>query len=285
MKIYIEPIGGLCNRILALDATRQLCNDIKIDFEIIWRNNAECACNYEDVFVKSSHKVRNIWLAKRRFRDNLSEEGFIYALTSRIRSGLNKNYQRRYNNRIILTNHDLVDLKTILIEVEKLLKKGDVYISAYFQYYGKTMVTEDIFNAVLLEKARHIRQNMGNYIACHIRRTDHEKCILDNPLEEYFEKKIQEEIHNNSDVRIYLATDDNEVYKYFYNKYSNNIIHSGNIRRSRLAKEGIQDAVCELLILSGADRIYGSKGSTYSDMAKILNRTIKDNKTTSENYF
>ena len=67
----------------------------------------------------------------------------------------------------------------------------------------------------MLERARARRKEYGHYVALHIRRTDHIKCIRENPIDEYFEKKIVEEIANGPAVKIYIATDDTGVYDLF----------------------------------------------------------------------
>lgn len=50
MKVYIDPSGGMCNRIMAINATEQLCRELGCEYSVIWRNNGECACDYEDIF-------------------------------------------------------------------------------------------------------------------------------------------------------------------------------------------------------------------------------------------
>ena len=40
----------MCNRIMAINATEQLCRELGCEYSVIWRNNGECACDYEDIF-------------------------------------------------------------------------------------------------------------------------------------------------------------------------------------------------------------------------------------------
>ena len=75
----------------------------------------------------------------------------------------------------------------------------------------------------------------------------------------------------DDETKVYLATDDEQEKNYFVKKYGDKII----IRESRLergSKQGIQDAVVEMFVLSATNRIYGSKTSSFGEVASKIGK-------------
>ena len=96
-------------------------------------------------------------------------------------------------------------------------------------------------------------------IGVHIRRTDNQESINESPLE-LFEEKIDSQIALHADTRIYLATDDEPTKR----------IITSHAKADRESTEGIVEGLVEMYALSRTDIIYGSAGSTFSEMAAAI---------------
>ena len=99
-------------------------------------------------------------------------------------------------------------------------------------------------------------------VGMQIRRTDHVTAIQSSPTR-CFEEVIE---RLDKDTKIYLATDDEREKNYFLQKYGSRIITRTSVLE-RGSKKGIQDAVIEMYILSSTQKIYGSKNSSFGQIA------------------
>ena len=66
-----------------------------------------------------------------------------------------------------------------------------------------------------------------------------------------------------------MATDSENVKEDFKNKYGNRIFFSTS-EADRNSVSGIMDAVAQMYVLSMTNKIYGSYGSSYSEVAAAL---------------
>lgn len=108
----------------------------------------------------------------------------------------------------------------------------------------------------------------ANTIGVHIRRTDNRESIDDSPLD-LFILQIDEQIALHADTRIYLATDDEATKQELQRRYGRRIITSA-MQASRDSRDGIVEGLVEMYALSRTNHIFGSAGSTYSEMAAAL---------------
>ena len=270
MKVYIDPSGGMCNRIMAINATEQLCRELGCEYSVIWRNNGECACDYEDIFEPGDAEVTNIRLPRGRIRQSIEISGLIQALKNRVQ------YQR-YTGRIRKFRKYRFPVNGYPESDESLKRsfedfaggKDMIYINTCIQYFGKTEIKKEAFNKEIVMRANERICSIGRYVACHIRRTDNKRSIEKSTTESFI-SVIEDEIKKDPEIKIYVATDDGVLFSDIKNRFEKSIIDADDIERSRRTLKGMKDAVYELLILSGAERLYGSRWSTYTDIAKIL---------------
>lgn len=73
----------------------------------------------------------------------------------------------------------------------------------------------------------------------------------------------------DKDTKIYLATDDEREKNYFLQKYGSRIITRTSVLEHGSVR-GIQDAVVEMYILGSTQKIYGSKSSSFAQIAAKL---------------
>lgn len=109
-------------------------------------------------------------------------------------------------------------------------------------------------------------------IGCHIRRTDNIQSIQESPLHLFFQR-IDAAIDLHDDTTVYIATDDEPTKAAMRQRYGEGRIITAPEAARRDSVSGIQDAVVEMYTLARTSHIYGSAGSSFSEMAARLGAT------------
>jgi hypothetical protein len=114
----------------------------------------------------------------------------------------------------------------------------------------------------------------NNFIAIHVRRTDHiNLAIKSNNYtsdEDFFEF-----IEQYNDSNLYIATDNKDTFDLFYNKYNNKIRipYTTNIYINKLRQTSLKDAIIDLYVCAHSKKFKGSGWSSFSSTILF----IKDN--------
>ena len=272
-RLIIEPGGGLGNRLLVISSAYNLAKDCGIeDIILLWRNNNECGCDFEDVLgdLPITTRVKTIHFGKESYKTLLKE--------MRVGSALNKFWQGFFYKlfRIWAAGFQIPMHQDMTVEEQKAIsdyvlnsRKDKLYIEAYYIFYGALDLLSVSFNADIMQRVVDYKAAVGNYDAMHIRRTDNVAAIENSPTELFY-RKIEEIIHADSNHSIYIATDDLSILKDLKRKYPKNIISEANVAASRTSSEGMKFALYEMLILAGADTLYASYGSTFTIIANAI---------------
>jgi|TARA_R110000824_G_scaffold90840_1_gene221594 hypothetical protein len=129
-----------------------------------------------------------------------------------------------------------------------------------------------IFNPLdsILEEVEETKKRIGGeYIACHIRRTDiitiQKKYKIKPPSDEIFERFIED--HPNT--KVFLATDNKSTQDKFIEKFTDRIFYSVVVsgdgsKRSPRRTTSIQDAVKDMFLCIGAKDFIGTPCSSFS---------------------
>lgn len=129
----------------------------------------------------------------------------------------------------------------------------------------------------LFAPVSEVRDNINTYVqrfstnatvGMHIRRTDNKESIRQSPLD-LFINKGKEELELHPNLTIFLATDSEEVKSEMKAVFGNRIVTSEN-EASRDSVEGICDGIVDLFTLASCQKIYGSAGSSFSQMAATI---------------
>jgi hypothetical protein len=133
------------------------------------------------------------------------------------------------------------------------------------EYYSKFRPKEYIIDEV----NKFFRINYGEFVAIHIRRTDHTELAKKNNLYTTYEE-FDKFIEDNKDKKIFLATDNADVQK----KYKTRCLVYKNInsKNTDLRKTSLVDAFIDIMIASRCQKFKGSGYSSYSGLIQIMNR-------------
>lgn len=255
-KLTLVPTAGLCNRMNAILCAIALKKTLEWDICVYWGNTKDCRADFQDLFTPidgiSIHKLTKPWLIP----------------------GTKKNFFVPFLLRRLYYDLCLNGNKSTFKDITPLLKKKkNIYIHSYNRFS-----IQDITSSIskIFIPAKDIQEIINkttasyskNTIGIHIRRTDNQAAINDSPLEK-FQTIIEKELHENPNVRFYLASDEQEVKNSFYRKYGDAII-TRNIPLNRDSIEGMKEAVVDLYCLAKCSKIIGSSNSTYSMMASWI---------------
>lgn len=251
--IFLQPQGGLCNRLRAIAATKAFILEYGLEkrFTLVWGNGGELNCDYRrlfeddaDIRVKNycsdSYNIKHLyWIIKGRLIPraiNVDGVDKIERFISDIREG--KDFWIKTGHQFISSPIDYT----------------------FFKPKGKFIIAAD----KIMES--------GEVIGVHIRRGDNLRSAEFSPLE-LFQGKMDEEVRLNPTVRFFVATDSPSVEEKLRERYGNKIIVRPPKELSRNSPRGIEDALIDVLCLSRCRKIYGSFWSSFSEVASQIGNT------------
>ena len=115
----------------------------------------------------------------------------------------------------------------------------------------------------------------NNYIAVHIRRTDHTSLAKKNKKytdDQTFIKYIDK----HPTDKIYLATDNYDTQRQFKNRYGNRLyIYQHIIPNSKLRQTSLEHSIIDIFICARAKQFMGTGYSSYSTLINQIRKTLK----------
>ena len=255
--LYVEPYGGLCNRMRCVSSACRFAEKHNIELTIIWAELDELNCDFKSLFsLKCAAKVRIINIP---YWDNKIRRIIHRALSK---------YLRERSVRF-LYNYDGKN-------VDGTVKDG-MYILSFSNWFP----TEDQYEVFELRDTikkrvcKIIDYYQGKLLGVHIRRTDNKESIETSPTELFYEK-IQEVRDEYPDCKLYIASDERNEIENMTNYFgSENVVVMQNIDRVRNTKKGIIEAATELYILANCRAVVGSYYSSFTDTAAAIRNIPK----------
>jgi len=267
VRILFYPIGGLANRMRAIDSAVNFSKAYNCKLTIFWIRDRGMNCDFNRIWKPVS---------------------FIKEATGRI-SGFFFYLQRRFV--FIRWVLKILERWRILRVFVDEYKGKDEMLYSYVKsasgdiryWFLVIMTCEDFFPGQSFrsdlfqlqpEIAERVKQETEgfdeNTIGVHIRRSDHIHSIEHSPLE-LFEEYMLNELSNCPEAKFYIASDDEAVKEHFKQnpQWKSKVIFSeGCLLRD--SQEGILQAVTEFYALSRTRKILGSYWSTFSELASRI---------------
>ena len=115
----------------------------------------------------------------------------------------------------------------------------------------------------------------NNFIAVHVRRTDHVDLAMSNnsyTSDDEFFKFIEQ----YNDINLYVATDNKETFDLFYNKYDNKIKipYTTNIYVDKLRQTSLKDSIIDLYVCAYSKHFKGSGWSSFSSTILFIKNNL-----------
>lgn len=247
--IIIQPIGGLCNRMRAINSAYMLAKERGDALTVIWFNNPELNCPFEELFLSNDNiKVINIhskWNLKKLW------------------------YQIRFS---FISNEGIRAHKGdgLLDEAYRKALPKNIYIATEEHFYPCHEYDLFVPTKVLQSHINKLCSHFGPHpVGVHIRRTDNKPATTGSSTNA-FVQAMKKELETHPDTMFYLATDDLSEEEQLREIFPGHIISNETRNLSRNSVTGIQDALVDLWCLSKTSMIIGSFFSSFTDIAADL---------------
>ena len=268
--LTLKPIGGLCNRLMAIDSAISLCEKLGLHLKVIWIRDKWLNAGYDDLFKSLKAKIP-VEIVEYESVPILYSDKTLYKPKQRLYNAFLKLLQR------IKFGHVLhgYEVKKILEEKSDLGATLPATKQIYLAYWrrlspGKIAKSRFIPTSDIATTIRDLSENIGqDYIGIHIRRGDHSIVINESPLKVFIDM-IEQYIHYKPTTVFFLASDSMEVKKEIKKLYHNSIIFQTAEEGDRESTSGMKKAVVDLFLLSKSKEVWGNSKSTYIRVASEI---------------
>jgi hypothetical protein len=256
--IIIAPVGGLCNRMRALDSAISLSEATDGDLYVLWYLHFLCNCRFDDLFAVPGSIKRLIHIDSSKLWERslrvIHDRGLSFVYDVRLfPSDLKQHIAHR---------HDFDRL---------VAGKRIVYINANNSFhdsshrFGKFAPIESLRKVI-----DSYTQSFDNVVGVHVRRTDNPMSIQYSPTSRFIER-MEQEVQADSSTRFFVATDSPEEEEHLRRAFPNRIITYQKRALDRRDPKAIQDALIDLYCLSRCRKLIGSYGSSFTETAWQIN--------------
>ena len=244
--LIIQPIGGLCNRMRAINSALILAEKRGEKLHVLWNVNPELGCPFEELFAPTER------FSLRDFSNKLDPgKVFLQATCQRI------------GNDEIRSNRD--DQGLLELYWKTLGKR--LYIATEEHFFPNHDYSAFQPNEEIRNRMEAIKKDYGpRCVGVHIRRTDNKPSINGSSTDAFIQS-IEAELSAHPETMFYLATDDLSEEKNLRERFPGKILSNEGRDLSRETVSGIKDALLDLLCLSETEKIIGSFFSSFTDIA------------------
>ena len=257
-SIYLYPYGGLCNRLTAIEAARELSVELDSTLNVYWLNDVELGARYNQLFNKNPFfNCYEIDLRKQSLLNKLRRAYYTSHPHPLLKTINNVRFDCMLNN---LAAHELS-----INDVTKLKKENNIFISSFTVFFSNNNRKLDHF--IPIDSLRHeielfAKKFDENTFGVHIRRTDNKQAIQSSPLS-VFISHIKKHFSQHPQSTFYLSTDSEKIKQELVDEFKDKV-HYRDINLDRKSHSGMQQAVIDLFLLSRCNMIYGSDKSSFS---------------------
>lgn len=263
-KMLFVPVGGLANRMRAVVSAYTLMQQVEGNLKVLWFRDWALNAPFYELFESFDGKG---YILKEADRTDL----LIYDRPRKKNFYVPALFQKLLF-RVRVYEHEVYPFCTRESYWMNLALKDNVYMASCYQFMNyDNELLRSMFRPIASIR-KEIEQRCGRFtgytIGLHIRRTDNVVSIRQSPLELFY-ALIDEEKARHSDLCIYLATDSEEVKENLRDRYGERLIVTDSVA-DRGSVQGIRDAIADMYTLSHTSKIYGSSGSSFSELAAQL---------------
>lgn len=264
--------GGLGNRMRVAAAALATVRRTGAPISVLWLEQWGMRCAFSDLFLPVELSEEPQLAAAFSLRDASGWQRAVYARSRAANLFLPRLAQHLLHRRII-TSPQIFYLQQQHFDFDAWFVRGGGLMMAYrdFAPYDPADLRllfrpQPAVQHLVCEYTRHFSPHT---IGCHIRRTDNLESIQQSPLH-LFTEAIDRELQQHTDTRIFLATDDEPTKAQLLQRYGAARLITAAAAATRENVHGLQSALAEMLALAATNRVYGSAGSTFSQIATQL---------------
>lgn len=281
-RLLLVPAGGLANRMRAVASACAACAAAGSRLTVLWGRDWALGAPFKSIFEPVDPAllaVRDASLLDLLALDRPRQHNlFVPLLPQTVLYGRGKVVPGRPDTRMArrIYEQDVKGLVTEGFDFNGWLRGRNCYMTCCLEFGS---FTNDLY-ARLFRPIKPVMDTVGarreafstHTIGMHIRRTDCTEAVAKSPTSLFIEAG-KREIEEHHDTRIFLATDDMTVKTELRSVFGDRLITSPPGEGvSRGDVKGIRDGLADLWTLAATNHIYGSAGSSFSQMAARIGR-------------
>ena len=261
--LIIEPLGGLCNRMRALDAAIALAQATRQPLYVIWVLDSSLNCRLEDLFQIPTciHKV--IYIDAQKKLDLIIRKllKFPFLALGRYLYDIDDSIQ----NLLIEQGYEMVDIFSQFFR-----KSRFIYLCTGYRFYPSARPFARFWVTTgLQQQIEHYAGQFDRVIGVHIRRTDNTEAIKYSPTAKFIQL-MQQEVRKNPLVKFFLATDCLQEEQRLKNLFPDRIIVNSKSSLDRNDPAAIRAALVDLYCLARTQKLIGSYFSSFTETASEI---------------
>jgi hypothetical protein len=258
--LYVEPLGGLCNRMRTIASFYTVAREAGRGLTVVWLRDSGMNCSCARLFTLPSGVtvVEGPYVSKLRMRLRSIARKLTHRAAGRRFDGTVENWEAKK----ALTSESVRKLGDESLYASSCYSLEDAYEKYDYSIFQPAPDIEKLADEVTKRFPVHC-------VGVHIRRTDNEKSIKSSQTADFVER-MRREVAEDEKVGFFLATDSVEEERTLKREFPGRILTYEKRSLQRDSEQGIVDAYVDYLCLSRTRRIYGSFFSSFSRCAAAL---------------
>lgn len=261
-SLTLVPVGGLANRMKAIDAAIQLISGTDLALKIYWFRDKGLNCRFNQLF-------QPLDLPQVSLIEATSFDSFSYDRPRKRNLYIPRFFQSFYFDDCVY-EAEATERMYQHFDFRSWAINKCTYLASCVYFFPPAPDARlfQFFHPVpaLQQRIDEVSRTFGNRcVGVHIRRTDNLSSINESPTK-LFVDRMQMMLQSDKDTCFYLASDSPEEKSKMKATFGKRILTSVT-DLSRNSVQGIQDALVELYALSKTKMILGSVKSSYSETA------------------
>lgn len=265
--VVLCPIGGLANRIRAIDSALTLCRRFERPLVVVWiRDARRINARFSDLFDLPDRP--GVVLREATFFDRLRFAPPVWRRNAKI--PLLWQVLRFGSRRRLSVARGLVLQREGTVPPLFARRDRTVFLHAWWQI----VPSEERYS--FFRPSADLRAEIdalaafpgARTVGVHVRRGDHAQAIRRSPVEA-FETRMDAFLASGEADSFFLATDDSAVRDRLSRRYGSHLLTRGG-SSDRSTPAGMRGAVVDLWTLSRCSRLLASSGSTFAPTAAVL---------------
>ena len=250
--ITLEPIGGLGNRMRALDSGIALSRHTGCELHIVWTVRNQMPCRFEELF-----EVPAAFTSLRQVRD---PHFLRWWRLRRARAAYARFIDIPEANRMASAGESFAALA----------HTPGVMIRTYDRFFPNATPYTDLVPAPPIRQAlERYRALLPRMVGVHIRRQDNRQSIALSPTEQFL-RAMRAELEREPATEFFLATDDLSEEALLRREFGARLHTHAKKSVRRGARRAARDAVVDLYCLAGCRKLLGSYYSSFTDTAAAI---------------
>lgn len=264
-NIILEAKGGLANRMRVIVSGIWFAENFDKKVKLIWNIDSGLNSPFEELF----EPINNCTIVRKRF--------FYYFFRSTEQKTIFKQISIFIITKLLARRYFILEDAGVKTKFKcergyENIVKGNktLYLRTCEEFGGNGKNYNHFIPKPDIQKRIGYHSSFFNEktIGVHIRRTDHSIAIQKSPIE-LFVERIKKDLACDPNCNYFLSTDDSETEALLKKLFGEKIMVVEK-KYSRNLQQGIIDAVVDLYCLSNTSKIYGSFGSSFSEVASQI---------------